>query len=79
MNHELMCKLNMHDTQVIELMGTQDFSQLQQQQLPHQMLSYTMTETQTTPTAQHADNQDNNRTSRPVRRASRRTPQVRKC
>lgn len=92
MNHELMCKLNMHDTQVMELMGSHDFTQLQQQQQPpppqqqqqqqalqaQQMLNYTMTETQNPNPAvtQHADNPDNNRTSRPIRRASRRTPQV---
>lgn len=93
MNHELMCKLNMHDNQVMELMGSHDFVQMQQHQPPpppqqqqqniqqqqHQMLNYTMTETQTTPPngPQHnADNPDNNRTSRPIRRASRRTPQV---
>ncbi|KAI8119283.1 Protein dimmed [Lucilia cuprina] len=85
MNHELMCKLNMHDSQVIELMGTHDFTQLQQQQQQtqqqqQQMLNYAMTETQNLPTAQqHAtenNNQDNNRTSRPIRRTSRRTPQL---
>lgn len=80
----------MHDNhQVIELMGTHDFTQLQQQtqQQQTQMLNYTMTETQNIPTAaqqqpqqqQHAtdnNNQDNNRSSRPIRRTSRRTPQV---
>lgn len=85
MNHELMCKLNMHDTQVMDLMASHDFVQLQQQpqqqqpqqQQQQQMLNYTMTETQTTPpNVPHADNPDNNRSSRPIRRASRRTPQV---
>ena len=92
MNHELMCKLNMHDSQVIELMGTHDFTQLQQQQQQQsqqqeqqqqqqqQMLNYAMTETQniSSTAQQHNENtnQDNNRTSRPIRRTSRRTPQV---
>lgn len=74
----------MHDTQVMDLMASHDFVQLQQQpqqqqpqQQQQQMLNYTMTETQTTPpNVPHADNPDNNRSSRPIRRASRRTPQV---
>ncbi|KAM7352252.1 basic helix-loop-helix family member dimmed [Cochliomyia hominivorax] len=86
MNHELMCKLNMHDNQVIELMGTHDFTQLQQQtqqqQQQQQMLNYAMTETQNLPnaaahhTTENNNNQDNNRSSRPIRRTSRRTPQL---
>ncbi|XP_073824397.1 basic helix-loop-helix family member dimmed [Musca autumnalis] len=84
MNHELMCKLNMHDTQVMDLMASHDFVQLQQQQpqaqqqqQQQQMLNYTMTETQTSPpNAPHTDNPDNTRSSRPIRRASRRTPQL---
>ncbi|XP_059220611.1 protein dimmed isoform X1 [Stomoxys calcitrans] len=83
MNHDLMCKLNMHDTQVMDLMGSHDFVQLQQQQnvqQQQQMLTYQMTETQTQTTPpnvpSHSDNPDNTRSSRPIRRASRRTPQL---
>ncbi|XP_075151513.1 basic helix-loop-helix family member dimmed [Haematobia irritans] len=88
MNHELMCKLNMHDNQVMDLMGSHDFVHLQQQQQQQQniqqqqqqqMLNYPLTESQTQttpPSVPHSDNPDNSRSSRPIRRASRRTPQL---
>lgn len=87
-----MCKLNVHDSQGIEIMGSHDFTQLQHQ--PQQMLTYNIPEAvaatattttasipvtaSTTPpqqqqeqTSQHSP--DNIRSSRPIRRASRRT------